>query len=353
MDPCAPSSPDQPRPALPEIAAWPERLLALAHRLRAVAIQEKDQHADRLHPIAQGAGDVSFGPDVATEEILSTWFEEQARREPLSLLTEEAGWRHAGPSPGGATPGWRTLPDFDHGGVRITIDPIDGTRPWLHGLRSAWSILALAPPGPEQPQLADVVWGCAAEIPLPEAGWARCLTAARGAGCWRADVPLLGQAPRAKQRTQTRDPDRVGPGFYPFFAFHPSLRPRMAQGALHFFERLRDHEGLPLDQAYEDPYIASGGQFALLAMGHYPMLADLRPRVGAPDGSMTQCAKAYDVAGAIVCAIEAGAVVLDPDGQSLDGPLDATTPVGWVAYAGTRSQKRLHPHYLASRHNFF
>ncbi len=345
----APSN--QPKPPAADVAAWSERLLHLADRLRAAALAGKAANPNQVHPMAQGAGDVSFAPDVVTEEVLSAWLAEQARQGPLSLLTEETGWRHGGPS--ASDPGWQALPDFGHGGPRVVVDPIDGTRPWLHGLRSAWSVLAWAPPGDRQPTLGEVQWGCVAEIPLPEAGWVRRLSAQRGRGCWRRDVPLVGQAPQPSRRCRTPDPSEVQPGFYPFFAFHPAQRPTMAKAALEFLERLQHWEGLALDQAYEDPYIASGGQFALLAMGHYPMLVDARPKVLGPGDLPTQCAKAYDIAGAVLCAQEAGAVVLDLEGHPLDGPLDVSTPFGWVAYGGPRSQKRLHPHYLAGPSQFF
>ena len=332
---------------------WPRRLEDLADAIRGTALAWSASGSQERNPIAEGAGDVSFDPDVRTEEQISAWFAAAAQAGPLSLLTEETGWRHAGPDPqvggdpsGGA--GWKSLPDWDHGGPRIVIDPIDGTRPWLHGLRSAWTVIGLAPPGQAAPTQRDLVWGLVGEIPLPEAGWVRRLTAARGNGCLRTDLPLYGQTPRPPRPCQARDSRSVEAGFYPFFAFDPRLRAPMADLALRFFERLQAEEQLPLSSAYEDPYIASGGQFALLAMGHYPMLADLRPWIPTPDGSATQCAKPYDVAGAILCAQEAGAVVVTPDGQPWEAPLDASTPVGWVAYAGPLAKQQLHPHFRAS-----
>ena len=103
-----------------------------------------------LSPAAQvagvGAGDVTYGIDEESERVVSLWLEECAREGPLSLFTEDIGWRHAGPDSDG---GWRELDDFDHGGPRLIIDPIDGTRPLLGDLRSAWTSIAACPPGTE------------------------------------------------------------------------------------------------------------------------------------------------------------------------------------------------------------
>ncbi len=55
----------------------------------------------------------------------------------------------------------------------------------------------------------------------------------------------------------------------------------------------------------------------------------------------------YDVAGAIVVAREAGAVVDAADGSTLDFPIDCTTPVSFVAWANAPTRARLAPH-LAS-----
>src|SRR5262245_41371465 len=149
-------------------ARWRPRLLALCDELRELtraallAAERAGTEGELARAHGQGAGDVTFGLDVPSEERLARWLEETATREPLSLLTEDAGWRHRGPDGRG---GVRELPGFDHGGPRIAIDPIDGTRNLMADLRSAWTEVAFAPPGPGQPRLADVSDGIVSEIP--------------------------------------------------------------------------------------------------------------------------------------------------------------------------------------------
>jgi fructose-1,6-bisphosphatase/inositol monophosphatase family enzyme len=103
-------------------------------------------------------------------------------------------------------------------------------------------------------------------------------------------------------------------------------------------------EGARIEHCYDDQYISSGGQLALLALGHYTMVADLRPWLLDPKGHVTQCAKPYDVSGAILCAQEAGCEVTDLKGGPLNMPLDTQTPVGFLAFAGPRTKERLLPH---------
>ncbi|MGB0333439.1 MAG: hypothetical protein ACPGPE_16645, partial [Planctomycetota bacterium] len=66
--------------------------------------------------VSVGAGDVTFAIDVVAEQQVTRWLEREGARRPLSLMTEDAGWRHVGPAPDG---GHMELEGFDHGGPRI------------------------------------------------------------------------------------------------------------------------------------------------------------------------------------------------------------------------------------------
>src|SRR5262245_59092040 len=147
---------------------WQARLFRLCDELRGVtrgALLEADARGsfDSLaRPRGIGKGDVTFGLDLPSEERVEAWQRELARTEPLSVLTEDAGWRHLGPDGRG---GERALPGFDHGGPRIAIDPVDGTRNLMADLRSAWTVVAFAPPGAREPRLAECTGGIVSEIP--------------------------------------------------------------------------------------------------------------------------------------------------------------------------------------------
>ena len=300
---------------------------------------------DWLAPTGQGVGDTTYSLDRAAEDALNPWFEARARQGPLSLFSEDTGWRHGGPRRGG---GMRWLAGFDHGGPRIVVDPVDGTRNLMSDLRSAWTAIGFAPAGPDQPHMRDVTGGLLAEIPDSRGARARVLFASRGAGAYLESHDLAGRALEPAARLSADGEVRFDHGYFPFFRYAPDLRPAIASVEAAFFERLARLEGADVRNCWDDQYIASAGQLALLALGTYRMVVDLRPLMAARLGRSTQPSKPYDVAGAILVAREAGCPVLHPEGGALDFPLDATTPVAFAGFHGAEAAKRLLPHLLAA-----
>lgn len=299
--------------------------------------------ASVARPAGLGAGDTTYVLDAVAEGVLSEWLDERAKLGPVSLLTEDAGWRHRGPGPDGRSV---ELAGFDHGGPRLAIDPIDGTRNLMTDLRSAWTVVSLAGPGREEPRYADLVGGIVAEIPDSRAARARVLSATRGGGCRLAVHEPCDGGIVEENALRADDDDRVDHGYYPFFAYSPDLRPAVAQLAAGFFERLARLEGADVRNCYDDQYISSGGQLALLALGTYRMIVE--PRRWLARGRPAVVAKPYDMAGAALCAEEAGCVVTALDGSRLDFPLDAHTPVGFAGFANRRTARRLRGHLDAA-----
>ncbi len=331
--------------------AWRPRLLDLSARIRAAAraalrdALDRGSLADLQRAHGEGAGDVTYGLDVPTEAVLDAWLAETAARAPLSLLTEDAGWRHAGPDGRG---GARALEGFDHGGPRIAVDPIDGTRNLMADLRAAWTVLALCPPGHGAPRQRDVALGLLTEIPDSRAAQARELWAARGRGAHQRTVRLEDGAV-VRDGGLCADADaRADHGYFPFFRYMPDLRPEIARVEASFFERLARDEGAQVRTCYDDQYISNGGQLALLALGSYRMVADLRAHLAARRGRPTLTGKPYDVCGGILVAREAGCIVTDALGDALDFPLDATTPVGFVGWHNAATARRLARHLRAA-----
>ncbi|MEZ6017977.1 MAG: hypothetical protein R3F49_22925 [Planctomycetota bacterium] len=307
-----------------------------------------DGDAVRLaRPVSRGAGDVTFGIDVAAEEAVGDWLLDEARRGPLSVLTEDAGWRHLGPGP---TPGDAPveLGGFDHGGPRLAIDPIDGTRNLMHDLRGAWTIVSYAGAGRGEPRLSDLSLGVVSELPDTRGAHFRELIAVRGGGCTAAVRALGDDLVLRDGALLVDDSDRPDHGYFPFFGYHPDQRAAMQALARGYFHRVRELEGAELAHCYDDQHISSGGQLALLALGHYRMVVDARQRFNELRQVALQTAKPYDVAGAILCAREAGAVVTRTDGGALDFPLDVTTPVDFVAFHNQGTGARLWPHLEAA-----
>ncbi len=327
---------------------WRARLLALCDEIReltraCLARDLSSGSATGVRPRGRGVGDVTFGLDLPSEEHIARWSEAEARAGPLSVLTEDAGWRHVGPDGRGGT---RELPGFDHGGPRIAIDPVDGTRNLMHDLRSAWTVLGFAPPGDGEPRLSALTGGIVSEIPGTLAAAFRRLSS-DGRACRMEVLPLDGGPPREDRELRADDDDRADHGFFPFFRYEPGQRPGIARLEAAFFERLSRVEGADARSCYDDCYISSAGQLVQLALGRYRLIVDARELIGRRGGAPGVTSKPYDLSGAVVCARAAGAVVTALDGSALEFPIDATTPVGFIGYANARTRARLEPHWLA------
>lgn len=341
-----------PDPSSPLDLLGPARDLADAVRARVRAslagARAEGGPAGLARPVAQGLGDVTFPIDVGAEEEVAAWHRRLARAGPLSLLSEETGWRHLGPGPGAEPAG---LPGFAHGGSRLVIDPIDGTRNLMAELRPAWTALAIAGPGASQPRMGEVEAALLSELPPTQASTWRELSAARGTGCRLVERSLGsgdGAQPLEERRLAAGDDARVDHGYFVFFRYAPPMRPPIARLEAEFFARLEAREGANLAHCYDDQYLCNAGQLALLALGTYRFVADLRAWIGAEHGIPGTTSKPYDVAAAILIAREAGCIVEAPLGGELDFPLDATTPVSWVGYANAATAERLRPHLSAA-----
>ncbi len=291
----------------------------------------------------QGVGDWTFGLDLPSEERIAAWLQEQGARAPISVLTEDTGWSHRAPGSSGP----RDLETFGHAGPRIAFDPVDGTRNLMSDLRSAWTVVSFAGPGSDAPRFSDVQAGLVSEIPTTRADRYRIYSAERGGPCVRQVRSLANDDLLEEEILRCDEDDRPDQGYFPFFRYDPVLRPALAQLESAFFERLERFESAELRSVYDDQYISSAGQLMLLSEGTYRMVVDARAWVARRAGRTTVTSKPYDVAGALVVAEAAGAVVTAASGRALDFPIDAETPVDFAGYANRPTQERLQPHWLA------
>lgn len=333
---------------------WEPRLVELAHdvRVAARATMRAAIDANALEtvdrPVADGAGDVTFGLDVPTEVVLTHWLEAHARHAPLSLLTEDAGWRHRGPDPRAPGAASIELEGFDHGGPRIVVDPIDGTRNLMADLRSAWTAIALCPPGAGEPRLADVTLAVCGELPDTRAARYRTLLAHKGRGTRLEERALEEDRVFAELELHADHDARPDHGYFSIFSYSPAMRPRIGALAARFFERLERYEHADLRACFDDQYISNCGQLFLLARGTYRLIADVRAHLWRPELGPRITSKPYDCAAGILAAREAGCIVTDAEGGPLDFPLDATTPVSFVGWANAATAARLGPHWRAA-----
>jgi hypothetical protein len=330
---------------------WIIPLFDLCERMRnaargvLLAARRNGDFARAVRAVREGAGDTSYGVDEASETVLHEWALEIARLQPLSLLSEGRGWRHLGPRPGGV----RELEGFDHGGPRIVVDPVDGTRNLMTDLRSAWSVVGLAGPGAGLPRQKELVFGMLSEIPDTRAASYRRLSAMRGGPCHFEERTFYKGGPIVKPlELHTGSDARVDHGYFPFFKYMADQRPQIAAVEARFLERLERAEGAEVRSCWDDQYISNGGQLALLSIGTYRMIADLRAHLAQRRGQPTLTTKPYDIAGALLCAQAAGCILTAVDGSELDFPIDVATPVSWVGWVNEATRARLAPHLAAA-----
>ncbi|MEZ5976919.1 MAG: hypothetical protein R3F34_01705 [Planctomycetota bacterium] len=306
-----------------------ERRHALAGDIRALAVST-----------GRGVGDETFALDAACETAVEGWLRERAADGPISLLTEDRGWRHLGPDGAG---GVRELAGFDHGGPRIALDPVDGTRNVAADLRSAWTVVSACGAGPLEPRFADVSVGVVSET--PDDPPARGAPVRRARQPWRARRDLderrslgLRRAARARRRRRRR-----GRRFAPFFRYEPALRPATAALEAAFAAEVERLHGTNPCHLLDDQYIASAGQLVLLTLGTYRQICDPRHVLATRRGSPTVTSKPYDLAGALLVARESGCLVEPLGRDEFDFALDCTTPVGFVGWHNARTRAKLRP----------
>ena len=264
------------------------QVLDLARSLREVVLPMLGAHAARAHEAEKAVGgDVTFAIDARAEEHLAAWLGEHAPG--VACFSEDQGL--VGP------------PDAEH---VLIVDPVDGTRPALAGFEAACVSVALA--RMPDPTMGDVEVGAIVEIKSGHA-----FVAERGRGL-RADVPVALSA--------NTDVERM------FWVY--GLRGRPARVVVEVLAELLDASStgggaFDLGSAtYDLTRIATGQLDAYVEpspriVEDVPGMRAAYERVG---GGAVLNNTPYDLAAAVLCVEEAGAVVTDARGASLhDRPL--------------------------------
>jgi myo-inositol-1(or 4)-monophosphatase len=117
----------------------------LALQLRERVVPELGRFAGRRHDHGGAGGDVTFAIDTVAETALAEFVADRAPH--VAWYSEDRGLV--------ATPDAVDV---------LVVDPIDGTRPALAGLESACVAVALAPLGDGDPVMGDVSDACVVEI---------------------------------------------------------------------------------------------------------------------------------------------------------------------------------------------
>ncbi len=266
----------------------------LAHELRGHVLPHLGAHSGRAHVQAGVGGDVTFAIDQEAEQFLESFLRERAPD--VSFYSEDRGLVQA--SSGNAA---------SH---VLVVDPVDGTRPAMAGLECCCVSVAAAPLGEGNPTMGEVEVGCIVEIK----GGASFL-AEKGVGVeirdgdGRAADPLL---------SRNRELSRL--------FWTSGFRGRPADPLITVLEQLIDTSSVggaffDLGSAtFDMTRIATGQLDAYVDVGTLMIeeVPALRRRFEQVGGGAVLNNSPYDLAAAVLCLGEAGAVVTDARGDRLD-----------------------------------
>src|SRR5258706_3464733 len=304
-----------------------DALLAQVRRLHdeiqgAVVAQAERQSLAALAAVAQDTteGDPIFAIDRVSEQRLVAFFEaEVAPTRPLVLIAE-------GLPDTGSGEGVSVLPRGvreEDAEVRILMDPIDGTRPYMYQKRSAWILTGIAPNRGRETRLADIELAVQTEIPVVKQHLADQLWARRGAGM-RTERRNRLTGERAACALAPSAAPTIQQGFASISRFFPGMRVPLAEIDEEIMKATLGPVRRGKAQCFEDQYLSTGGQLYELIAGHDRFIADLRPlmesvlrRRGIVCGI---CCHPYDVCTELI-AREAGVIVTDERGRELGAPL--------------------------------
>jgi hypothetical protein len=250
--------------------------------------------------VRRAGGDDIYGLDDRADRVLVAELERQCGRWPGRLIVEGAE---------------EPLPIGDRSGPWVYLaDPVDGTRLWLSGKRSAWVLLGA---GREATTLEGLEVGAAVELPTPRARLGLVAWAGRSGGTTAEDDDLVTGGRPSPHPLVPRAATDITRSYVSF--------PQYTPGTDGVVSRLEDRL-LAGAKVFRDPSQCSGGLLMGLAGGADTAVLDARPLVDAHNA-----AHPYDLA-AIVVARAAGVVVEALPPGPLEVALDPVGPggLGWL-----------------------
>jgi hypothetical protein len=253
--------------------------------------------------VRRAGGDDVYGLDDRAGQVLEAELQRRCSRWPGRLVVEGAD---------------EPLPISDGSGPWVYLaDPVDGTRLWLTGKRSAWVLLGA---GRQATTLEELEVGAAVELPTPRARLGLVAWARKGGAANAEDDDLIAGGRPLPHLLVPQAAVDITRTYVSFPQYTPG-----ADAAVSWLEdRL-----LAGVKVFRDPSQSSGGLLMGLADGADTAVLDARPLVGAPNA-----AHPYDLA-AIVVARAAGVVVEALPPGPIEVPLDPWAPVAWAGYCNT------------------
>jgi fructose-1,6-bisphosphatase/inositol monophosphatase family enzyme len=300
--------------------------------------QKKFTTADLSQVAAQGSGDVSYKIDVGAEERINKFFANFER--PVIVISEATG-RETFP---------KGINEEDCEAV-IIIDPIDGTRPIMYNLDSAFVLTGVAPyKGPET-SLKDIEIAVQTELPTTRAFLADQLYAIKGKGAKSDEWNLIDNRVRRQIVPQPSQASTIKHGFAMLIKYFPGGKNILAEVEEELFRNVLGPVQKGKALGFDHQYISSAGVFYRTLVGSYRFCGDIRPwlePILAKHGSeLGLCAHPYDVCTKLI-GDEIGVITTDLQGHELDCPLDTQTNVGSLVYANRHIRNEIEGPLLAA-----
>lgn len=316
-----------------------EKLKGLQARIRKAVSEHIESHSveDSACIARKGGGDVVYKLDVPAEEIILEFCREWGKEKSFVLVAE--GFNRK------VFPENANEKDCE---FVLIIDPIDGTRPLMYDLRSAWSLAGIAPNNGAETMLSDIEIAVQTELPTTKQNVSEVLWAVKGGGA-KAELVDVRQNKVLKEFVpQSSAAKTIRNGFFVlknFFLYNNIFAAKAEQLLLEEeFSGMEDNCAI----VFEDQYISSGGQLYCLATGKYRGVCDLRPWLKSfakPGENFCLMAHPYDVCTELI-AKEAGAIITGINGESLKDKLDTESSVLWIGYANQAIRERIEPKLL-------
>lgn len=314
-------------------------LRRLHERIRDAVVEACEAQAvDDLAAVAHDAeGDTIYAVDRVSEALLIDFIgREIAIDTPVVLVAE------------GLEGGQIVLPegcDAADAGLRIIVDPIDGTRGLMYQKRPGWILTGVAPNRGPGTSLADIEAAIMTEIPLVKQHQCDVLWAIRGQGAHAERLDRL-SGDRRPLALRPSSATSIAHGFAQISRFFPGARAELAAVDDAICRLTLGPIQPGKAQCFEDQYIATGGQLYEVIVGHDRFVADLRPLMepllAARGAVLGICCHPYDLCTELI-AREAGAIVCAPDGTPLSAPLAVEPDVAWMAFANPDIRAQVEP----------
>jgi len=162
-----------------------------------------------LNVIRHRGGDDVFAADDAAHQAALEGVKQLALRWPGRLVMEGLGDETVGES---------------HGEWTYIVDPVDGTRPWSAGKRSAWCLLGA---GRNASRLEDLEIGVAIELPIAPALTSIVTWAVRGGQPTAVEERLDASAPARSVDLTPFSGDKIERTFVTVMRFSPGNKGRI------------------------------------------------------------------------------------------------------------------------------